>query len=67
MNQRNLFAHTEPGSSYPEYLSLNEIDGTIVLDVRSKNPPDGNGLTARIALAPGLAQELGMALIRAAK
>jgi hypothetical protein len=65
MVQRNLFAHTAPGSSYPEYLSLNEIDGELVLDVRSQAPPTGNGQTARITLDPERARAFGLALIQA--
>jgi hypothetical protein len=67
MNQRNLFAYTAPGPSYPEYLSLNEIDGELVLDVRSQAPPTGNGQTARITLDPQHAREFGLALMQATK
>lgn len=64
---RNLFAFTAPGSSFPEYISVNQYDGTpdIRVDVRSPTPPNGNGANAFINLTPKLARELGLALIQA--
>lgn len=34
--QRNIFAYTAPGADFPEYVSINEHNGKIVLTARSK-------------------------------
>jgi hypothetical protein len=36
---KDIHAYTEPGTQYPGYLSLNEIDGKFTLTVRTA----GNG------------------------
>lgn len=35
-----IYAHTAPGSNYPEYLSINDVNGEIKVTVRS--PATGN-------------------------
>ncbi len=67
MTNRNIFAHTAPGSSFPEYISVNhpmpgEPDGDIAITVRSAAPPRGNGNTAEIRINRVEAVELGRAL-----
>lgn len=36
---RNIFAYTAPSGSYPEYVSINERDGNVVLTARSRGTP----------------------------
>ena len=43
MTRRNIFAHTAPGTNYPEFVSINlEEDGTISVTVRNPAKPDGS-------------------------
>lgn len=46
MYDRNIFAYTAPGSTYPEYVSINRRGEEIYIAVRS---PDG-GPTAEMRL-----------------
>lgn len=63
---RNVFAHTAPGSHYPEFVSVNEhVDGTISVIVRSPREGDACGAMAQSTLDRAKARELGLALIRA--
>lgn len=34
--QRNIFAYTAPGADFPEYVSINERNGKIVLTARDR-------------------------------
>lgn len=36
---RNIFAYTGPGSYMPEFVSINERDGNVVLTARSRGTP----------------------------
>jgi len=51
--RNNIHAYTAPGSSYPEYLSVNENeDGTVEITIRSLPTPFGQcGETASIKLS----------------
>jgi hypothetical protein len=45
MATRNLYADTAPGCSYPDYISLNDVDGAVVLTLRgpARNPLESRG------------------------
>lgn len=49
----NVYAHTAPGGSYPEYLSVNvNEDSTVEITVRSPRKEDGScGDAATIKLS----------------
>lgn len=36
-DRRNLAAFTAPGGSYPEYLSVNMVDGVVEISVRAQS------------------------------
>lgn len=36
MSIKNVFSWTAPGCNYPEYLSINEYDGSIIVSMRNK-------------------------------
>lgn len=40
MRDRNIFAYTEPGTTYPDYLSINRRDGEIFISVRGNQGGD---------------------------
>lgn len=40
---KNVFAYTAPGADYPEYLSLNVVDGKVLLTVRGPKRAPGVG------------------------
>lgn len=50
---KNIFAHTEPGSGYPAYVSINQKpDGDIEITVRSKpSEKDGHPVPGDLATA----------------
>lgn len=55
--QRNIFGYTANTNPYPEYMSLNERDGKIVLTVREPAKPGqysdkDSGATVEIELPP---------------
>lgn len=58
MKDRNIFAYTAPGGPYPEYVSINRVDGEIYISVRS---PDG-GPTAKMRLPADRLDEMIYAL-----
>lgn len=60
----NIFAYTAPGSSYPEFLSVNWQDGNIVVTVRSSASGDGEGAQATMTLPRNAAKELYRSLLR---
>lgn len=65
---RNVYAHTAPGASYPEYISVNETDdpNLFTIVVRSPAKPDGScGDAAQITLTMAQTEELAGAIIRA--
>jgi len=57
MKDRNIFAHTAPGSNFPEYLSINRRNEQIVVTVRTTNGP-----TAEMMLPDNKLDELIYAL-----
>jgi hypothetical protein len=61
---RNIFAHTAPGSSYPEFLSVNEQDGNIEVTVRSPASGDVEGTQATMTLPRDAAKELYRSMLR---
>src|SRR5580698_10851322 len=56
MMPRNIFAYTAPGPA-PDFMSLNERDGQIVLDVR------GNGITIAVQIPRQLLADMARALV----
>lgn len=53
VQQKNIFAYTAPGSEYPEYVSLNEREGSVVLTLRGpKNARGHVGETVDVTLPP---------------
>jgi len=38
---KNIFAYTAPGAIYPEFVSVNDIDGQIEITVRSPGQHGG--------------------------
>lgn len=60
----NVFAYTAPGSSYPEYLSLNVDEHfNLVITVRGEAKGDGScGETVNITLTPQQVQSLARTL-----
>lgn len=36
---KNIFAFTAPGAEYPEYLSINDVDGKVEITVRGPRKP----------------------------
>jgi hypothetical protein len=64
---KNLFAYTAPGSSYPEFISVNrEPSGGLNIIVRSPSNADGTcGNTAFITLTPQQECDLTEALFNA--
>lgn len=65
---KNVYAHTAPGASYPEYISVNETDdpNLFTVSVRSPAGDDGScGDTAQITLTMQQMEELAGAIIRA--
>lgn len=43
MGRENLFAHTEPGSNYPAFISVNKTDSdTVEVTIRAKAKEDGS-------------------------
>jgi hypothetical protein len=64
---KNLFAFTAPGTTYPEFISVNTEDGSNVVEitVREKAKLDGAcGQTATISISRHQALELASALLR---
>lgn len=49
----NLFAYTAPGADFPEYVSINETDGKVVLTAR------GQGVSGGIASVTLSERDLG--------
>lgn len=65
---KNIYAHTEPGGSYPGFISANEAGPHLSVTVRSPRGDDGAcGAIGAIELSPGEAEALGQALIAWAK
>lgn len=60
---RNVFAYTDVRPvSYPEYVSINEVDGEAKVTVRSPRSPDGReGATASMTLPPDQLARLAVA------
>ena len=58
MQRTNLAAHTDPGCSYPAYMSINRLpDGAVEITVRSPASPDGKcGDTAAMAMTCDIAR-----------
>jgi hypothetical protein len=53
MTQRNIFAYTAPGSDYPPYVSLNEVNGEVQLTVRGRydRTVPASGIPAMVLLS----------------
>ena len=64
MTRTNIFAHTDPGCNYPQFLSVNlEETGDISITVRSAAWGDGTcGATAAVVLKPEQLYELARTL-----
>jgi hypothetical protein len=62
--RENIFAHTDPGTNYPQYVSINkEEDGKISLTVRSAVWGDGTcGATATAVLSLETVRKLAQSL-----
>lgn len=56
MIPRNIFAYTSPGLA-PDFLSINERDGQVVLDAR------GDGHTIAVAIPRKVLAEMARALV----
>lgn len=64
--QQNIYAHTAPDGSYPEYISVNLRDGKCEIVVRSPVASDGGpGAVAEIGLSPDQAKDLAASLAAA--
>lgn len=49
----NFAAWTAPGCDYPQYLSINEIDGIVEVTIRATRGADGScGPTISVKLQP---------------
>lgn len=62
---RNIYAHTAPGASYPEYISVNQSghDGYSIT-VRSKAKADGSeGASGFIVITTEQAREIAAKLL----
>ncbi len=55
-DRKNLFAFTEPGGSFPAYLSVNQVGDVVEIHVRSK--VEHGGATAKIAITKEVFEEL---------
>lgn len=64
---KNVFAHTAPGASYPEYISVNETadPNLFTITVRSKATGFNEGATAMVTLTMLQMEELAGAIVRA--
>lgn len=63
---KNIYAHTEPGGSYPEYISINHNDQYITITVRNpRNEDSSEGTTATISLDTTQAKDLATAILQA--
>jgi 3-dehydroquinate dehydratase len=60
MPPRNIFAHTEPGASFPAYVSLNDVDGEVLLTVRTRG--EGGRNVGCAALTVEQLEELATAI-----
>ena len=62
--RENIFAYTEPGCDYPQFISVNrEESGEISITVRSAKWGDGTcGDTAAVVLSPELLSKLKQSL-----
>ncbi|MBX3504392.1 MAG: hypothetical protein KF895_02860 [Parvibaculum sp.] len=64
--KENIYAHTAPAGSYPEYVSVNARGGKIEIVVRSEQASDGGpGAVAEIRLSEEQAREMTAALFAA--
>jgi len=63
MDHTNIFAHTDPGGSYPEYLSVNEREGRVEVTVRAPRVGDREGPTATMTLPRAKVPDLVQALL----
>jgi len=64
MSRENLWACTEPGASYPGFISVNRLpDGRVAFLVRTPSPKGGIGHTAEMELRPDQARELAHAIL----
>jgi hypothetical protein len=64
--KKNIFAHTDPGCNYPQYVSVNrEESGEVSLTVRSAAWGDGTcGDTATVVLPPDVLLRLAQDLLK---
>lgn len=60
---KNVYAHTDPGSDYPGFVSVKEAGAGLSVMVRSPRCEDGScGSVAALTLAPAEVDRLGDAL-----
>ena len=64
MADKNVFAHTAPGSDFPTYISVNS-DGRKAFVFHVRSPKELGGHVAMTTLERKDARELGLALIQA--
>lgn len=37
MNVKNVWAYTAPGADYPQFISINEVTGNLIVTIRGPN------------------------------
>lgn len=56
MKDRNIFAYTAPGADFPEFISINRINGKMVVTVRAQG--GGGNKMAEMTLPREVLDEL---------